>query len=298
MHPIHIIDLHFQAEQSIAAFIVPTSDGPILIETGPDSTWPNLEYGILKSGFKPKDIRHVFVSHIHFDHAGAAWRLADLGATVYVHPKGLPHLANPAKLWNSASQIYGADMERLWGEMRPIPETQLRAVNEGDVLTIGDQQVHVWYTPGHAVHHVAYQIGDVVFTGDVAGVKIGNGPVQPPCPPPDIHVELWLTSIQKLKNLAPSALYLTHFGRHDNAVALLDELETNLREWTNWLKPYFEKNIPAEAVIPAFEQYVQAQLIAAGLDEQERMQYEYANPAHMSVTGIYRYWKLKAEGRI
>jgi glyoxylase-like metal-dependent hydrolase (beta-lactamase superfamily II) len=298
MQQIHVVDLHFQAEESIAAFIVPTTDGPILIETGPDSTWPNLEYGILKAGFHPKDIKHVLVSHIHFDHAGAAWRLADLGATVYVHPKGLPHLANPEKLWNSASQIYGADMERLWGEMRPIPEAQLRAVNEGDVLKFGEQQIHVWYTPGHAVHHVAYQLGDVVFTGDVAGVKIENGPVQPPCPPPDINIELWLNSIQKLKELKPTALYLTHFGRHDDPASLLHELETKLVAWSQWLKPHFDKGILAHEVIPAFEQFTREQLLAAGLNEKECQRYDYANPAFMSVTGIYRYWKQKAEGRI
>jgi glyoxylase-like metal-dependent hydrolase (beta-lactamase superfamily II) len=298
MQHIHVVDLHFQAEESIAAFIVSTTDGPLLIETGPDSTWPNLEYGILKAGFQPKDIKHVLVSHIHFDHAGAAWRLADLGATVYVHPKGLPHLANPEKLWNSASQIYGEDMERLWGEMRPIPEAQLHAVNEGDILTFGEHQVRVWYTPGHAVHHVAYQMGDVVFTGDVAGVKIENGPVQPPCPPPDINIELWLNSIQKLKVLEPTALYLTHFGRHENPNTLLHELETKLVAWSQWIKPHFDNGVPTQEITPDFEQYTREQLVSAGLDEKECLRYDYANPAFMSVTGIYRYWKQKAEGRI
>ncbi|MHA4807295.1 MBL fold metallo-hydrolase [Flavitalea flava] len=298
MAPVHILDLHFKAEESIAAFLIPTSEGPVLIETGPESTWDYLEAGIRQAGYQVSDIRHVLVTHIHLDHSGAAWRLAKNGATIYVHPNGLPHLANPEKLWNSASQIYGAEMGSLWGRMEPVPMEQLKPVGEGDTIGIGDLKIDVWYTPGHAIHHNVYQAGDSLFTGDVAGVKIGKGHVQPPCPPPDINIELWLQSIKKLKDLNPSSLYLTHFGKQDDPSGIFLELEDRLQDWANWIKPFFEKGKKPEEVIPAFKQYTMAQYAAAGLQEEELMRYEYANPAFMSVTGLFRYWKLKTHGRL
>lgn len=298
MANIHVIDLHFFSDESIASFLIETSAGPVLIESGPESTWDNLEQGIKALGYQPSDIRHVFLTHIHFDHAGAAWKLAQTGATIYVHPIGLPHLAAPEKLWNSAAQIYGDDMERLWGKMEVIPEAQLVAAEDGAHFTIGEITIQCHYTPGHAVHHNIYQLDDILFTGDVAGVCIENGPVQPPCPPPDIHIENWLESIRKMRSLNPKALYLTHFARHDHPTKLLDELEERLHSWSSWIKPHFEANHTIEDVTPDFLKFTENELKSAGLNEQEIKRYEYANPAYMSVTGLYRYWKLKSQGRI
>ena len=155
---IHILDLGFMGhEQAIAAFVVEGSDGLALVETGPASTLPCLEAALAQYGWQLHDIQHVFLSHIHFDHAGAAWALAEKGATVYVHPKGLPHLAAPEKLYNSARMIYGDSMERLWGPMHPIPESQLYAPEHGQVIEAAGLHFTAWYTPGHAVHHIAWQ---------------------------------------------------------------------------------------------------------------------------------------------
>lgn len=297
-HNIRVIDLHFGTDESIAAFLIRSSEGPVLIETGPESTWDQLVAGIKEAGYRPEQIKHVLLSHIHFDHAGAAWKLAQSGANIYVHPKGLPHLQNPEKLWNSAKMIYGDDMERLWGSMEPIPGEQLHPADDGDTIRIGDTVFRVLYTPGHAVHHNAYQLGDVIFTGDVAGVKIGNGPVQAPCPPPDIHIELWLSSIQKIRAAAPAALYLTHFGRQEQPEEILDQLTAGLQDWSRFIKSYFDKGIPEQEVLTHFEAYTREGLLAKGLDEKALLRYSYANPAGMSVSGLYRYWKLKEQGRL
>lgn len=299
MPKIHTIDLHFQnKEKAIACFAVESNDGLILIESGPETTYNSLKSGIENIGFKIEDVKHVLLTHIHFDHAGAAWKLAETGAKIYVHPVGLPHLASPEKLWNSAAQIYGDKMETLWGSMQLIAQEQLVAVDDGDNITIGELQFKTHYTPGHAVHHNAYQVGDVVFAGDVAGVKVGNGPVVPPCPPPDIHIEHWKTSIQKIRNLQPDALYLTHFGIQGNVHEHLNELEAILDDWSQWMKPYFESNTPQENVTPLFMEYTENQLRNKGLKTADIAVYEYANPSWMSVAGLYRYWKLKSQGRI
>lgn len=296
---VNILDLEFLGESNvIAGYLMESEDGLILVETGPETTFDSLCKAIEKSGHYWKDIRHVLLTHIHFDHAGAAWKLADNGAKVYVHPKGLPHLHNPEKLWNSAKRIYLDDMERLWGEMKPIDEKLLIPVDEGSQLHIGGVEFKVYYTPGHAVHHNAYQLGNALFTGDVAGVKIGNGPVVPPCPPPDINIELWKQSIQKLRALHSATLYLAHFGPVFNTVAHFNQLELMLDDWKNWMKPFYDKQVLPAEIVPQFVTYSQNQLREYGVSEGDIERYEKGNPSFMSVTGLLRYWKLKEEGRI
>jgi glyoxylase-like metal-dependent hydrolase (beta-lactamase superfamily II) len=294
MEKIHPIDLRFQdVEEAIAAFLIETSEGPVLIETGPESTFESLKKEIEKIGFDWKDVRHVFLSHIHFDHAGAAWKFAQNGARIYVHPKGAPHLASPEKLWNSAKQIYDDQMETLWGSMEPIPSDLLEAVDEQQEIIIGETKLIPWYTPGHAVHHIAWQLGRTIFTGDMAGVKINQGPVVPPCPPPDINIEDWKASIAKINKLNPEALILTHYGQVENVQEHFENLEDILDAWAFWMKEYFDKQADPQEVTPLFTRYTQEQLSGKGVNETEMEKYEKANPSWMSVAGLYRYWKLK-----
>jgi len=296
---IHTLDLDFLDEShSIASFLIESSDGLILIESGPETTFGHLTSVISQKGFDWKEVKHVLLTHIHFDHAGAAWKFAQNGAKIYVHPVGLPHLQNPEKLWNSAAMIYGDDMDRLWGKMEPIDENLLIPAEDGDLVSIGGVEFKVHYTPGHAVHHNAYQLGNIIFTGDVAGVKINKGPVVPPCPPPDINIGLWKESIQKLRKQNPEILYLTHFGRVENPQKHFDELEIILDDWASWMKPFFEAGTDAGKITPEFMEYTKNQLKISGVSDEDIQRYEYANPSWMSVAGLLRYWKLKEQGRI
>lgn len=296
---VHVLDLEFlNIQNAIAVFVVEGPEGLTLVETGPTSTLLHLEAAIKKMGWQIADFQQVFLSHIHFDHAGAAWAFAEKGATIYVHPKGLPHLAAPEKLYNSARMIYKEQMDTLWGPMRPIPESQLYAPVHGEIIEAVGLKFTAWHTPGHAVHHIAWAVGDgqeeaILFTGDVAGVKIGNGPVMPPCPPPDINVEDWQASIQLMRTLPVSTLFLTHFGKITEKKEHLDALEKHLLSWANWMKPFAEKQTPPEQIVPLFEKFVAEQLTALGVDEAGRQRYEAANPAFMSVAGLLRYWHKK-----
>lgn len=299
MEKIKIIDLHFQkSKDAIASFLIETSDGPILIETGPASTYDQLSRGVSKCGHSIDEIKHVLLTHIHFDHAGAAWKLAEAGAKIYVHPFGVPHLASPEKLWNSASQIYGDDMDRLWGKMKPIPANQLVSVEDKQELEFGTTKIKSLHTPGHAVHHIAWKMGAIIFTGDVAGVKIAGGPVMPPCPPPDINLEEWKKSLAIIKSEKPKELYLPHFGIIDVVDYHLDSLSYMLDDWAEWIKPYFEKNVDQSEVVPLFMEYSKSQFLREGCSKEQIQTYEYANPSWMSVAGLYRYWKLKSQGRL
>ena len=293
---IHTIDLNFQGlPLAIASFLVTTKEGPVLIETGPHSTLPYLREGVNKLGYDLSDIKNVLISHIHLDHGGAAWYLASQGAKVFVHTMGYRHLKNPERLMASAERIYGDKMDQLWGSMEAISDEQLVEVVDDQPITIGGKLFKPWYTPGHATHHIAWQVDEILFTGDVAGVKIGSGPVMPPCPPPDIDIESWTQSIDLIRELKLKKLFLTHFGAIDNISAHLDELEGRLIAWSQWIKPYWEAQTPASEVTAPFQQFVASELLKSGLSGAEVKTYEAANPSWMSVYGLLRYWEKRAQ---
>lgn len=293
---IHPIDLKFLGhEHTIAAFLIETDEGPVLIETGPYSTFENLDQGLAEHGYTTDDITKVFLTHIHFDHAGAAWAFAEKGAIIYVHPFGAKNMEDPSRLVESATRIYGEKMDELWGAMKPIPKDLLYEVADGEAFDLGDVVLKAYHTPGHARHHIAWQLNDTIFTGDVAGVKIDKGIVVPPCPPPDINIEDWINSINILRELNPTSFYLTHFDKVTDTSAHLDQLENILWDWANWMKAQWESGKSHEEITPLFMKYVAGQLAKGGLGKEEIAQYEAANPSWMSVAGLIRYWKKKSE---
>ncbi len=292
---IQTIDLHFLGEtKSIASYLIKTNKNtPILIETGPHSSLKNLQNELAKIEVDWKDIQHVFLTHIHLDHAGAAWAFAENGADIYVHPAGLPHLARPEKLMESAKRIYQDKMDYLWGQMNPIPENKLVGVEDKQIFEIDDVKLQAWHTPGHASHHIAWQFEKNIFTGDVAGVKIGNGPTVAPMPPPDIDIEAWEKSIEILRNLKADKFYLTHFGEVTDIEKHLNDLSQNMNQLSKWILTEWQKGKTIEEITPLFDDYCKQELLKQNLDNQTLTRYQYANPAWMSVAGLVRYWKKK-----
>jgi len=292
----HTLDLHFLGyEHAIASFLIESTEGPILIESGPYSTFAHLEKALAEHGYKIQDVKHVLLSHIHFDHAGAAWAFAQHGAKIYLHPFGAGHMHDPSKLVASATMIYGDQMNVLWGKMEGIPTENLVEMAHEGKLTIGEHTFTALHTPGHAKHHIAWELGRTVFTGDVAGVKIGNGPVVPPCPPPDINIEDWLGSIQLILDRDPQEIVLTHYGSRTNVHGHMKDLQEMLRNWAYWIKTNMESGMTADELTPLFMQYTNTQLRLHGVSDEGLKQYEAANPAWMSVAGLMRYWGKKVK---
>ena len=291
---IHTLDLKFLGQDdTIAAFLMVANGEVALIESGPYSTFESLKSEINRCGYALSDIKKVFLTHIHFDHAGAAWALAELGATIFVHPFGEKHIIDPSKLYNSAKMIYGDKMDYLWGKMENIAPERIHATAQGEKIPFGNGEMIAWHTPGHAVHHIVWQFGDALFAGDVAGCKINGGIVVPPCPPPDIDIEAWIQSLNLIKNLGVKRLYLTHFGVVTTISKHLDQLERRLIRWSNWIKPYYEKGVSAAEVTPQYQAFVNKELTRYGIVGKQLAQYDSANPAWMSVTGLMRYWHKK-----
>jgi len=213
---------HLGREHVICAHEV---DG-MIVDPGPASSVDTLLEAL--GGEAP---RALLLTHIHLDHAGATGVLtrAFPSLTVYVHERGAPHLIDPSKLLASAERLYGDDMERLWGEVAPVPAERVQTLAGGETV----EGMRVAYTPGHASHHVCYlheETGEA-FVGDVAGVRLpGSTYTIAPTPPPDIDVEAWLASVDAVAAWSPTALCLTHFGRHEDVPEQLERLRAGLRE--------------------------------------------------------------------
>ena len=290
---IHILDTrHLGRPGIIAVTVLQTDDGLALFDTGPESTFSNVVAGLAEKGFSLKDVRHAFLSHIHFDHAGAAWRFAEGGATVYVHPRGAPHLIDPTKLVESATRIYGVEMERLWGRFAAIPAEKVQVVQDMEVISVGQFEVRAFATPGHASHHHVYQWDDNVFGGDVAGVRLRGGPPVPPFVPPELDIESWQQSIEKIRALHPARLYLPHFGMIDGSISLhLNALKERIDRWALWFRDQIRAGREDQQMIPAFARYEAEELREAGATEEETHDYERADPSFMAVSGALRYWR-------
>ncbi len=294
VHPINL-DFHGKVFE-IFTFLVETSIGPIIIETGPHSSFENLVKGIEKCGYQKEDIKHVFLTHVHLDHGGGAWCWAELGAKIYVHPEGYRHIHNPEKLLASAKRIYGDMMDWLWGTLKPIPATHLQIVEDNEIIQIGDCEFKSIHSPGHAKHHTAWQLGNVLFTGDVAGVRIENGPILPPCPPPDIDIEMWEASINKcLEIKGVDTYYLTHGSKVEDIHYHMEKLKALLWAQANFIKPYFDSQTSINEIFKPFQKFIQEDLITQGVSEQDLPRYENANPTSSNIYGLMRYWKVKSE---
>jgi glyoxylase-like metal-dependent hydrolase (beta-lactamase superfamily II) len=276
----------------IAATAVETHDGLALFDTGPESTFDNVTLDLRQAGFEPNDVRHVFVSHIHFDHAGAAWRFARFGSTIYVHPRGAPHLIDPAKLIESAKRIFGNEMERLWGKIAPVPAARVRILEDNEVARVPPFEIRAIATPGHASHHHIYHWDDNVFGGDIAGVRIGNGPPIPPFVPPELHVESWRQSIAKIRALDAAHLYLPHFGKipgpvHDH----LNAVDKRVKRWAEWFREKIRAGDDESKLRSTFAELEHAELRVGGASESDVEGYEAADPSYMAVGASLRYWK-------
>jgi glyoxylase-like metal-dependent hydrolase (beta-lactamase superfamily II) len=290
---VHVLDTqHLGRPGIIAATLLETEDGPVLFDTGPESTFQNVENELRKIGFAASNVRHVFLSHIHFDHAGSAWRFAELGATIYVHPRGAPHLIDPAKLVASATRLYGDEMERLWGKFSAIAPERVRVLEDNDVVSVAPFEIRAVATPGHASHHHVYHWEENVFGGDVAGVRLGGGPPVPPFVPPELDIEAWRNSIAKIRALNPAKLYLPHFGLVEGDIAAhLDALEERVVRLSIWFRDRLRAGDQEEKMKPAFADYLTAELRSFGAKTSELADYEQADPSFMAVSAATRYWR-------
>jgi len=265
--------LHGGAERVIGSYVLETDDGPAIFDCGPTACVDALKTGLRSRGLELRDVRHLLLSHIHLDHAGAAGVLVreHPGLQVHVSGVGAPHLVDPARLEASARRLYGETFDDLWGELAPVPEDNVHVVGE---RVVG---LSCFPTPGHASHHVSYLDDDgTLYAGDAAGVRIQpHSTVLPPTPPPEFDLETWLRTLDEIERRAPERLALVHFGVADDLRRHLDELRHRLEEW-----------VALDGVTE--EEFTRT--VARDVDES----YEHAMPFWQSYAGLKRYWEKRA----
>ena len=292
-------DLDFLgSKRVIATAIIEGAGGVALIDPGPATCLETLRAALDIRGIGVGAISSVLLTHIHLDHAGATGSLLKENPKieVFVHERGAGHMVDPAKLLASARRLYGDDMDRLWGEMLPVPEARVRRLSGGERIAVGDRELEVAYLPGHASHHVGYfdRSSGITFVGDTAGVRTGASLfAMAPTPPPDIDVERWKDSIASIRAWQPSTLFVTHFGPHEDVEAHLDSLLEHLDAMTERARRSLEGERPDDDRMRAFADemrvYLQRHLPAA-----EVVLYDNAAPLTMCWLGLARYWRKRA----
>jgi glyoxylase-like metal-dependent hydrolase (beta-lactamase superfamily II) len=275
---VRVIDaMHLGRERVIGCWQV----GDVLIDPGPTSCLPTLLEAL--GDERP---RALLLTHIHLDHAGASGTLVRRWPEleVYVHQYGARHMVDPTRLVQSARRLYGDDMDRLWGEMLPVPEQNLKVLRGGERLLGG--RFEVAYTPGHASHHVSYLHEGTAFVGDVGGVRITpSSPTIPPTPPPDIDVEAWHESLATVAAWEPERLAMTHFGSSEDVAEQIAELGSRLDRWAERVRTQD---------LETFVAGIQAE-IEAGAGSELAATYRQAAAPEQLYAGLERYWRMQED---
>jgi len=271
-----LIDLrHVGRARVIGAWRV----GDVIVDPGPSSCLAEL-LPVLERN----PPRVLALTHIHLDHAGATGSLLRRfpEAEVWVHERGARHVIDPTKLLSSATRLYGAEMERLWGEVLPVAAERVRVLRGGERLG----PFRVAYTPGHASHHVSYlhEPSGRAFTGDVTGVRIDGACVLAPTPPPDIDVRAWLASLELIEAWRPQSLAVTHFGRYEDVEGHMAALREQLAR---------AEQLAGTSDEAAFAAAIRAR-VADSSSGETAAAYEQAMPPEQSFHGVARYLRGQA----
>ena len=289
--------LHAGRERIIATAVLQSAGGVALVDPGPSSCLDTLRAALAEAGIGIGDVRTLLLTHIHLDHAGASGSLLreNPDIEVYVHERGAPHMIDPSRLLASAARLYGDEMDDLWGPFLPVPADRVRVLAGGERVAAADRELEVAYTPGHASHHVSFfdRSSGVAFVGDVAGVRIGREPfVLPPTPPPDIDIDTWNDSIERVRGWRPATLLVTHFGVHEDPDAHLDAMRTHLAGAAEIARAVIEEGgseaEQARRFAGSLRAYMERHLSAAAADR-----YGAPAPLEQCWLGLARYWRKR-----
>jgi glyoxylase-like metal-dependent hydrolase (beta-lactamase superfamily II) len=294
------VDLNFLGvPEIIATAVLHGASGVALIDPGPSTTVDHLKASLERRNISIADVREILLTHIHLDHAGVTGTLVreNPAIEVFVHERGAPHMIDPSKLLASAGRLYGADMDRLWGDFLPVPAARIRVLKGEERITAGGRELEVAYTPGHASHHVTYFDPAIrmAFVGDTAGIRRqGQDYVMPPTPPPDIDLDAWRVSQDRILAFDPDTLFLTHFGPFHGARLHFQEMAQHLASWSAIVRRLLgDASIDENQKLELFMKEALLDLnrkVGAAQAEQ----YNRAGRLDYSWQGLSRYWRKKS----
>jgi glyoxylase-like metal-dependent hydrolase (beta-lactamase superfamily II) len=273
---------YFGTPRVIGAYLVETDEGLAVFDCGPATTVAMLEQRLSERGVSFADVRHLLLSHIHLDHAGAAGVLVRAYPHLQVHVSeiGAPHVIEPSRLEASARRLYGDAFDTLWGELAPVPEANVHIVGD---RVLG---LECFPSPGHASHHVCYVGSDgTLYVGDAAGVRIQPARhILPVSPPPDVDVEGWHRTIDEIEARRPARLALVHFGVVEEPAHHLERLRAQLDLWARRVRDGIGE-----------EEFVALAHADLASDEDDLEPWERAAPLWQSYSGLRRYWDKRLQ---
>ena len=292
-----VIDVGYLGMSQYIACCLLEGEGPAIVDPGPTVSLGRLEEGLQQAGLTLDDLGSILLTHIHLDHAGATGTIVKRNPRikVYVHEKGATHMIDPARLLVSAKRLYGDQMDALWGDFLPVPKQNIQSLSGGESLDIADRRLQVAYTPGHAAHHVSFldTSTGTAFVGDTAGIRIANDPlVLPVTPPPDIDLEIWESSLQKIESWKPERLFVTHFGQAEGVEGHLTRFREHLHEWATAVRRGIESNATDQECLKEFTAAVDSRL-KERLSANKVALYQQGGAPWMSWPGLARYWRKK-----
>ncbi|HXF37043.1 MAG TPA: MBL fold metallo-hydrolase [Actinomycetota bacterium] len=275
---------------------------PALVETGPTTSADAVIRALGDLGVGPAELAHIVVTHIHLDHAGGAGTLAARfpRATIWVHERGAPHLADPTRLVASAARVFGEERMRAWfGPVDPVPADRLRSVGHGDRIALGGRALDVLHTPGHASHHVALQddASGAIFVGDALGVHLPDvGVLRPATPPPEFDLEASLRSVELIRERSRGTLLLSHFGPFPRAEELCELAARRLRGWVEAARAAMAAGDDEAAVERALEELARRDAEEDGAERADVERYDIVAGPWMNAMGLARFLRRAGAG--
>lgn len=287
-------------ERYTAAYLLDARE-PTIIETGPTTSVEHVTAGLDRLGIGRSELANIVVTHIHLDHAGGVGALCRIypNATVWVHERGAPHLADPARLVASTTRVYGDEqMASLFGPVEAVPAQRIRSVADGDVIELGGRALSAVATPGHASHQVALidSATGAVFTGDALGIHTLDTPVlRPATPPPDYDLELAIDSIERIRSLAGDLVLFSHFGPVREVERICDLAVKRFRDWTEAVCGAMERTEDLDEIVAVLEEEAQRDVETGSEAEIDLGRLEILAGVRMNAMGIMRYWQKRRE---
>lgn len=280
-------------EEITAGYLV-EGPAPVLVETGSQSSVGALLTALAVHGVAAGDLAGVALTHIHLDHAGGVGDVARAfpEATIYVHPKGARHLADPTRLVASAAQVYGSLLDSLYGRLDPTPAERIKILEDGDTISIGPGRELVTVdSPGHAKHHLALHDSEsgILFAGDAVGVRLpSSGVLLPATPPPDFDLALAVNSLHRFRDRRPAGVALAHYGLLPEPLDMLEEAEDILNRWAAVAEAAWKEGRDiAEALQQTFGQEL------SGVEPAARKRLETLNGVHSNAAGFRRWLETR-----
>ncbi|MFZ0699666.1 MAG: MBL fold metallo-hydrolase [Thermoplasmata archaeon] len=296
-----MIDLDFRdTEGLVAAYLLPQEGGWTLVETGPTTCREFLLKGLAAAGVEPAEVRRVFVTHIHLDHAGGVGALTDdlPNATFYAHELGVPHLVDPTRLIASARRAWGAAADPLWGAIVPVAPGRIVALHGGESFPLAGGEFRTIATPGHARHHLAFfdsAIG-AVFTGDGAGIRVeGSWRARPAIPPPDLDLDQLYSSVEEMRRLDPRLVLYSHFGPAPGGAQDLADYRSIVEEWRRIALAAARERPDPEFVATRLREYEEARLAAVGQSSDAAGRLDLVSGYSLAALGLLRYFEVHGD---